>query len=162
MPFTGSSLGYSVNLGGGMIRNNVRSMRPVNIQLPRLDIGCGGIDYSFGSINVVGTKEWGKAIIDIGKVMTTHFAVLALQSAAPQVLDSIYKIQSWQMMLNGFDINSCQIGQSIAESIYPAGTAASDSICQNIGAKKRSFQVSNFSETRVRNKEQNCSENFFQ
>jgi len=51
--FYDNPLGYSINLGGGMIRNNVSSMRPVNVQLPHIDIGCGGIDYSFGSINVV-------------------------------------------------------------------------------------------------------------
>lgn len=123
-----------------MIRTNVKSLRPINFEMPYLDIGCGGIDYSFGSLNVVGAKEWGKTLIDIGKAMVTHFAILSLQASAPQVLDAIYKSQSWQMMLNGFDVNSCEIGQSLAESIFPAGTEASNRICQNIGARKGKFR----------------------
>lgn len=153
--FYDSSLGFSANLGGGMLRNNVRSIRPVNIQLPHLDIGCGGIDYSFGSINVIGTKEWGKMFVDIGKALGTHFLVLSLQAAAPQTLDSLYKIQSFQMILNGADINTCKIGQSIAESIFPAGTAASESICQNIGTKTGLFKsrISALHGCATRNKE---------
>ena len=138
--FYDSSLGYSASLGGGMIKTSVKSLRPLNFEMPSLDIGCGGIDYSFGSLNVVGAEEWGKVLVDIGKAMVTHFAVLALQASTPQVLDTIYKIQSWQMTLNGFDVNSCEIGQSLAESIFPAGTEASNRICQNIGARKGKFK----------------------
>ncbi|MCB1084430.1 MAG: conjugal transfer protein TraH, partial [Simkania sp.] len=104
--FYDKSLGVSFTGGSGYLRNRVSNINPIHIELPSFDIGCGGIDYSFGGLSVVSAEEFGKTLVNIGKSMGTHFLILSLQSASPQFLDSINKLESFALPINGFSINT--------------------------------------------------------
>lgn len=133
--FYDKSLGVSFTGGSGYLRNRVSNVNPIHVELPSFDIGCGGIDYSFGGLSVVSAEEFGKTLVNIGKSMGTHFLILSLQSASPQFLDSINKLESFALPINGFSINSCEIGQALAEGVWPKETGATQYICSHAGAK---------------------------
>ena len=138
--FYDKSLGVSFTGGSGYLRNRVSNINPIHVELPSFDIGCGGIDYSFGGLSVVSAEEFGKTLVNIGKSMGTHFLILSLQSASPQFLDSINKLESFALPINGFSINSCEIGQALAEGVWPRETGASQYICSHAGAKGGYFE----------------------
>ncbi|CCB87824.1 conjugal transfer protein TraH [Simkania negevensis] len=137
--FYDKSLGVTFTGGSGYLRNRVSNVHPIHIELPSFDIGCGGIDYSFGGLSTVSAEEFGKTLVNIGKSMGTHFLILSLQSASPQFLDSINKLESFALPINGFSINSCEIGQALAEGVWPRETGATQYICSHAGAKKGYF-----------------------
>ena len=138
--FFDKSLGVSFTGGSGYIRNRISNYHPIHVKLPSFNIGCDGIDYAFGGMSLISAKEFGETLVNTGKAMATHFLVLSLQSASSQVLDSINKSHMWNLGINAPNINSCEIGQSLAEGLWPRETGAHQYICSHIGAKQGFFK----------------------
>lgn len=126
--------------GSGYLRNEVSNIQPFHVSLPSISVGCGGIDFRMGALSTVSHKEMKKVIENIAKGGASEFFLLALDSVSPQVANMTAKIQHWQNQINAVNINSCEIGTSLAQGMWPKGTAAKEHICQQAAAKQSFFK----------------------
>ena len=126
--------------GSGYLRNEVSNIQPFHVSLPALSVGCGGIDYRMGALSTVSAKEMKTVLENIAKGGASELFVLALDSVSPQIAGMTAKIQHWQNQLNSININSCEIGTSLAQGMWPKGTESKERICQQAAAKQSFFQ----------------------
>jgi len=132
--------GLSLIGGSGYLRNEVSNIQPINVSLPSISIGCGGIDYRMGSLSTVSSKEMKTLLENIAKGGVSELFVLALDSVSPQIASMVGQVEHWQNQLNSININSCEIGTSLAQGMWPKGTASKERICQQAAGKQAFFK----------------------
>ncbi len=137
--FYDDAIGVNFLGGSGFVRTQVSDVNPVHISLPKLNVGCGGIDYTMGALNIVSKDEMKKALMNIAKNAGTHAFLLALETTSPQTAGVMSKVQHWSNQLNAININSCEIGSSLVEGIWPRTEGTSQYICSQTGAKEGLF-----------------------
>ena len=125
--------------GSGFVRTQVSDVNPVHVSLPKLNVGCGGIDYTMGALNIVSKDEMKKALLNIAKNGGTHAFLLALETTSPLTAGVMSKVQHWSNQLNAININSCEIGSSLVEGIWPRSEESTEYICSQTGAKEGIF-----------------------
>ncbi|MBF5059070.1 conjugal transfer protein TraH [Candidatus Neptunochlamydia vexilliferae] len=125
--------------GSGFVRTQVSDINPVHISLPKINVGCGGIDYTMGALNIVSKEEMVKTLKNIAKNAGTHAFLLALETTSPLVAGTLAKIQHWSNQLNAININSCEIGSSLVQGIWPRSEEATRYICSQTGSKEGLF-----------------------
>ncbi|MCB1073687.1 MAG: conjugal transfer protein TraH, partial [Chlamydiia bacterium] len=119
--------------GSGFVRTQVSDINPIHVSLPKLNVGCGGIDYTMGALNIVSKDEMKKALLNIAKNAGTHAFLLALETTSPLTAGVMSKVQHWSNQLNAININSCEIGSSLIEGIWPRSEEATQYICSQTG-----------------------------
>ena len=136
--YQGQQAGYYS--GGSLyLRKSVKNAQLVHLDIPSYRIGCGGIDLYKGGFSFIN----GKGLIDLGKSImsgaATYFVELALQTVDPQIQAVKQQLQSVAQFANNANVNSCQLGQSIAGGLWPRLKATHDNICQMLGTEKNIF-----------------------
>tara|TARA_R110001606_G_scaffold233942_1_gene381542 strand:- start:42208 stop:43635 length:1428 start_codon:yes stop_codon:yes gene_type:complete len=136
--YQGQSAGYYT---GGSIwaRTPVKSVNPINIQLPKASGGCGGIDLFAGSFSFINTDQ----IVSLLKATANNALGFAFQLAIDAISaeiggvmkDMAAKIQS----INEFNMNSCEEAQALVGAVFPAIEGASSTICQTVGVEDGIF-----------------------
>jgi len=135
-----SEIGLNLTGGSAYIRNEVTDINPIHTSLPSLSVGCGGIDFTGGALNVVFGEDMKKTLKNILKSSGTHLFKLALEASSPIESSVMTTLQHWQNQLNAININSCEIGTSLAEGLWPRGTNASEYICAQASEKQSLFK----------------------
>ncbi len=116
--------------GTGMTRTDVVDINPVHVALPTFKAGCGGIDYTMGSIHIASGKEMKKALKAIISDSVGYAFQLGLETMSPSVAETVTKIQGFANQLNSININSCEMAQSLVNSAWPSQRNANQFICQ--------------------------------
>lgn len=116
---------------GGSIhtRNQVSDERLLNVKLPSLNAGCGGIDLHFGGLGYIGSDQLEKLMKDIGSNAVSYGAMLTMKTISPQVSDVLSQLESMARFLNNQNINSCQMGALIASGAFPKTVASQELAC---------------------------------
>ena len=128
--FQDQAAGYYT--GGGMVvRQKNTAVQPLNIALPRLNMGCGGMDMFFGSISAVKSEEMVRLLRSMAAGVPTYAFQLALKTMAPQLENLMAQIRKYVQDMNHQMLESCQMSQNIVGGLWPKGTAASELICQD-------------------------------
>jgi len=123
-------LGVNFIGGTGMARADVVDINPFHVALPTFKAGCGGIDYTMGSINIASGKEMKKALKAIIADSVGYAFQLGLETMSPSVAETVGKIQGFANQLNSTNINSCEMAQSLVNSAWPSHKNADHFICQ--------------------------------
>ena len=122
--FTGGSL-YS--------RTKVYNTRLANIQLPKYEAGCGGIDLHLGSFSFINGDE----IIATAKAIIANSPGLAfntaMRSLSPSITNSYEWFQDKIEKLNQFSMNSCDIAQKLVSG---AAREIGEHHCRAVGNSK--------------------------
>ncbi len=142
-------MGYSVNevkaaiyhdqkagyaTGGSIsLRNQVSDIQPINIQMPKFNGGCGGIDIYKGAFSFLSGQEIIDTLKNIGSSAMGYAFMLALETTSPQIANNIKTLQGWANQINSIGINSCEMGTQIVGAMWPSHERASEYICNNIG-----------------------------
>ncbi len=79
--------------GSGFVRTQVSDINPVHVSFPKLNVGCGGIDYTMGALNIVSKDEMKKEKPHLAKHAGTHDFLLALEITYPLNAGVMYKVQ---------------------------------------------------------------------
>ena len=136
--YQGQSAGY---YSGGNIwtRFPQKSVNPVNLQLPSIKAGCGGIDVFSGSFSFVNSDE----IIAMLKATANNalgFAFqLAIKSISPQIASTIEEISQKAQQMNQFNMNSCETAQNLVSGLWGKSDRMSSEICKSIGNSQGLF-----------------------
>lgn len=142
--------------GGSLhTRNSVSDKNLMQVQLPSLKMGCGGIDLHFGGLGYIDSANLQKLMKDIGSAAISYGAMLTIKTISPQVADVLSQLEAMARFLNSQNINSCQMGALIAAGAFPK-TAASQELACNAKGMGDSF-AGNYFSSRAGCKEQDKS-----
>lgn len=136
--YQGQSAGY---YSGGNIwtRFPQRSVNPVNLQLPSVKAGCGGIDVFSGSFSFINSDE----IVAMLKATANNalgFAFqLAIKSISPQISATIEEMAQKAQQMNQFNLNSCETAQNLVGGLWGKSDRMSSEICKSIGNSQGLF-----------------------
>ena len=136
--YQGQSAGY---YSGGNIwtRFPQKSVNPVNLQLPSVKAGCGGIDVFSGSFSFINTDE----IVAMLKATANNalgFAFqLAIKSISPQIASTIEEMSQKAQQMNQFNMNSCEAAQNLVGGLWGKSDRMSSEICKSIGNSQGIF-----------------------
>ncbi|MCB1082534.1 MAG: conjugal transfer protein TraH [Chlamydiia bacterium] len=135
-----SDLGVHFLGGSGTVRNRVYDINPIHISLPTFSAGCGGIDYTMGAINIASKDEMINALKSIMSNAGSYAFLLGLEVVSPMMSDVTTRIQDWSNQFNGMNVNSCEIGASLVQGIWPQSEASKKYVCQNVATTLPQFK----------------------
>ena len=136
--YQGQAAGY---YSGGNIwtRFPQKSVSPVNLQLPSIKAGCGGIDVFSGSFSFINSDE----IVAMLKATANNalgFAFqLAIKSISPQIASTIEEMAQKAQQMNQFNMNSCETAQNLVGGLWGKSDRMSSEICKSIGNSQGLF-----------------------
>lgn len=120
--------------GGSLhTRNGVSDENLINVQLPSLNMGCGGIDLHTGGLGYINSKNLEKLMKNIGSAAVSYGAMLTVKTISPQVADVLSQLESMSRTMNSQNINSCQMGALIASGAFPKTAASQELACNAKG-----------------------------
>lgn len=132
-------LGGYVTLGSLYVRTRPRSSGLLNIQLPSIRAGCGGIDIFGGAFSFISKEE----LIQLGKAImqnaSSYAFELALESMSPAVHEQMAKLRDLVQKANAMNINSCEAGQLLAGGLWSAIDGNTQHVCKTVGTMSGSF-----------------------
>ena len=128
--FQDQAAGYYTG-GGVVMRQQNKSLNPINISLPHAKMGCGGIDLYFGAISAIKTEELVQLMRSMATGVPTYAFQLALKTMAPQLENLMAQIRKYVQDMNSLMLDSCQMSQNLVGGLWPQNTAAGEMICQD-------------------------------
>ncbi|HQS96177.1 MAG: pilus assembly protein [Novosphingobium sp. 17-62-19] len=136
--YQGQSAGYYT--GGSLwTRFPQASVNPVNLQLPNVKAGCGGIDLFGGSFSFINSDE----LIALLKATASNalgFAfMLAIKSISPQIASTLEDLSQKVQQLNQFNMNSCEMAQNLVSGLWGKQAGREAEICKYIGNSQGIF-----------------------
>ncbi len=129
--FHDQSAGYYTG-GGVMVRHKNTAVQPINVSLPRLNMGCNGIDMYAGSLSFMKADAMGALAKNMAVGIPTYGLQLALKTMAPQVETLLSQLRKSLLDMNSTMLDSCHMSQQIVGGMWPKDTAASEQICQDV------------------------------
>ncbi|HEY4832887.1 MAG TPA: conjugal transfer protein TraH, partial [Waddliaceae bacterium] len=130
--YQGQKAGYMTG-GGITVRGRVMNTRPLSVNLPGFDAGCGGIDIFNGGFTFINHQQLIETLKSIGSSAFGYAFLLGLKTVSPQVSGVIENLQTWSNHINALNINSCETAQVAVGSVWPKRTMASQEVCRRLG-----------------------------
>lgn len=99
--------------GGAQLRVPNQSVNLVNLSVPRLDVGCSGIDIYLGAFSFISADALKTLIRNIGQAVPYAFLMAVKQMCNPcgAVISFLQQLAS---VINSANINSCKAAQWIS------------------------------------------------
>lgn len=134
----GQAAGY---LTGGSIylRNPVKQVQLISMQVPSLNAGCGGIDAYLGSFSFISGAELQRFIKQIMSNAAGYAFDLALQTMVPQLKQAKDFLQKLASDINSANMSSCQAAQGIIGGLWPVTQESNRKVCQDIAGESNLF-----------------------
>ncbi len=123
-------------LGGYATGGSIYARTPTSdLQLllfdpPSFDAGCGGININFGGFGYIKGKQLEEMIKNIGSNALSYGVMLTIKSISPQIADLLENLEAMARFMNLQNINSCQMGASIAAGLFPKNEHTQRLACQ--------------------------------
>jgi conjugative transfer pilus assembly protein TraH len=111
--------GQAMNLytGGSLfMRTPSRNYQLLSAAAPSLRGGCGGIDAFAGSFSFINVDQFVAMLRNIGQNALGLFFMTALQSMAPDIMESIKYLNKIAQDINAMGINSCEAAKGLVAS----------------------------------------------
>lgn len=102
--------------GGFTIRTPIQNIPFYNIQLPRIDAGCGGIDAFMGSFSFISGDQLVAALRNIASAALGYAFQLALKAMCPTCEDVMSKLQAMMNSFNGGAMNTCKLAKTMMDA----------------------------------------------
>ncbi|TFZ00077.1 conjugal transfer protein TraH [Ramlibacter humi] len=126
--FTAQGRGYAT--GGSLtVRTKSATLTPVNIQLPRFDAGCGGIDLHLGSISFASGEEYLNFFKALPAAAGGYALKVGLNAISPTLADAFDKIEEVVNKINNLSINSCEAAKALVDGTVGLIAGKDESSC---------------------------------
>ena len=99
--------------GSLFMRTPSRSYQLLNVATPSLRGGCGGIDAFAGSFSFINADQFVAMLRNIGQNALGLIFMTALQSMAPDIMETIKYLQNVAKDINSLGINSCEMAKDL-------------------------------------------------
>jgi len=129
--FQGQSAGYYTG-GGVWTRFKNKQVNPVNIQLPSVKAGCGGIDIFGGSFSFINTDQIVAMLKGVASNALGFAFQLAIKSISPQISQTIEEMAQKVEKLNQMNISSCEAAQGLVAGLWGESQGRDSEVCKAI------------------------------
>lgn len=117
---------------GGSIyaRTPTSDLQLLSFDPPSFDAGCGGININFGGFGYIKGKQLEEMMKNIGSNALSYGVMLTIKTISPQIGDLLESLEAMARFMNSQNINSCQMGASIAAGLFPRNEHTQRLACQ--------------------------------
>ena len=129
--FEGQAAGYYTG-GGAWTRFPTKDVNPVNVQLPSLKAGCGGIDIFGGSFSFINTDEIVATLKAVASNSLGFAFQLAIKSISPQISQTVEEMAQKIEKFNQMSINSCETAQGLVAGLWGEKQGKDSEVCRAI------------------------------
>jgi conjugative transfer pilus assembly protein TraH len=123
-------LGNYATGGSLYARTPSSELQLLSFDMPSIDAGCGGININFGGFGYISGKQIETLIKQIGTNALSYAVMLTIKSISPQIADLLENLEAMARFMNSQNINSCQLGASIASGLFAKTEAGQRLGCQ--------------------------------
>lgn len=150
-----SSLGYASNVtsassyqtqaagyydGGSLfLRNQVKNLQLVHLDMPSYRAGCGGINLFFGGFSYIKSDELIKFFQNVLSSSGGYAFNLAMETSVPQLAHVMQYMQSIADRVNSANMNSCEMAENLVGGVWPKNRRSQEKICEDIGTHNGKF-----------------------
>jgi len=134
----GQAAGY-VTGGSVYLRNQVKQVQLISMQVPTLNAGCGGIDSYLGAFSFINGAELQRFVKQIMSNAAGYAFDLALQTMVPELKQAKDFLQKLASDVNSANMSSCQAAQGIIGGLWPVTQVSNQKICQDIAGESNIF-----------------------
>ncbi len=134
----GQAAGYMTG-GSVYLRNQVKQVQLISMQVPSLNAGCGGIDAYLGAFSYINGAELQRFVKQIMSNAAGYAFDLALQTMVPELKQAKDFLQKLASDVNSANMSSCQAAQGIIGGLWPVTQVSSQKICQDIAGEDNIF-----------------------
>ncbi len=134
----GQAAGYFTG-GSVYLRNPVKNVQLISMQVPSLNSGCGGIDAYLGSFSMISGEEIQRFVKQIMSNAAGYAFDLALQTMVPELKQAKDFLQKLASDINSMNMSSCQAAQGIIGGLWPVTQVSQQKICQDIAGDTNFF-----------------------
>lgn len=136
--YQGQAAGYYSG-GSAVLRNRVKNIQIMHVDLPSIRAGCGGIDMFTGGFSFINAEQLTSFFQTVMSNAAGYMFNLALETVVPEIAHSMQYIQNLAREINSLDMNSCEMAVNLAGGLLPRMQATQQHICKDIGAHKNAF-----------------------
>lgn len=97
-------------------RTPTRNIQLANLQLPKVEAGCAGIDLHSGGWGYINSQKMIETLKAIGANAAGYAFSLALKQMSPQIMSQLEELQAWMNEANWNNINSCQMASKLVNN----------------------------------------------
>lgn len=134
----GQAAGYMTG-GSVYLRNPVKQVQLISMQVPSLNSGCGGIDAYLGAFSFISGEEIQRFAKQIMSNAAGYAFDLALQTMVPELKQAKDFLQKIASDVNSANMSSCQAAQGIIGGLWPVSQLSNQKICQDIAGDDNIF-----------------------
>ena len=104
-------------LGSAKIKlGNQGNFALAHIEMPRLTVGCGGIDATFGGFSFLkDSKYLMKKLEAIGSATAAYLFKMAISTMCKDCSEIMDALENVSQSVNAFNLNTCSIGKTVAD-----------------------------------------------
>lgn len=125
--------------GSVYLRDQVRSVQLISMQVPSLNSGCGGIDAYLGAFSFISGAQLQQFAKQIMSNAAGYAFDLALQTMVPELKQAKDYLEKLASDVNSANMSSCQAAQGIVGGLWPRTQQSQQLICQEIGTSSNLF-----------------------
>jgi conjugative transfer pilus assembly protein TraH len=136
--YLGQSAGFYTP--GNLLSNNTgRDIPIIQTDLPPTRSGCNGIDAFSGGFSFINSNDLINVMKNILNNAKAYAFNLALESATPEIANTLKYVQNLENNVTQANINSCETAAGLVGSFWPKTQAAQQQICADIGTGQGLF-----------------------
>lgn len=125
--------------GSVYLRDKVKTVQLISLQVPSLNSGCGGIDAYLGAFSFINGAQIQQFTKQIMSNATGYAFDLALQTMVPELKQAKDYLEKLASDVNASNMSSCQAAQGIVGGLWPRTQVSQQLICQDIGTGSNLF-----------------------
>jgi conjugative transfer pilus assembly protein TraH len=105
-------------IGGSFgVRTPIKNVNLVNVAVPDVKAGCGGIDIFGGAFSFISAEEFKQLIRAIGQNAAGYALYMAIETMCPTCLNILNTLRDAVTKLNSMKLNSCEIAKGAITSL---------------------------------------------
>lgn len=156
--YASQSAGYYT--GGSLnTRAPVIQQRPLNIQMPKITAGCGGIDMFTGAFSHINLDQFVAQMKAIGANAVGYAFQIGLETLSPMIASTMSKLQEVVDMINSVNINSCESAKLLVDGIAGRGITMKESMCAQMALISGSASDADAAKSRCKSSSSQIAEN---
>ncbi|CAM3824694.1 conjugal transfer protein TraH [Rouxiella silvae] len=134
----GQSANYMTG-GSVYLRNPVKNIQLISMQVPSVNSGCGGIDAYLGAFSFISGAQIQAFAKQIMSNAGGYAFDLALQTMVPELKQAKDYLEKMASDVNSMNMSSCQAAQGIIGGLWPVSQVSQTKICQDISGQDNIF-----------------------
>ena len=122
--------------GSIVLRNRVNNIQLMQLDLPDVRAGCGGIDLHTGGFSFVSGEALKKFFNKNNNCASGYMFSLALETVVPEIAKTMHDIQKIAQDINASNLNSCEMTENMIGGMMPKMAALQRHVCAGAGNGK--------------------------